>query len=62
MVETYVTQTKEWYKSRTLWINVIAIVLAFLTQIQGMLEANQAITIMAIINILMRIITTTKLE
>ena len=48
---------KEWYKSKTLWVNIFAFVVAVLTGINNLLTTGQAITFLAIINIVLRFIT-----
>ena len=50
-------QFKEWYKSKTLWVNIFAFVVAVLTGITNLANTGQAITLMAVTNIFLRFIT-----
>jgi uncharacterized membrane protein len=51
---------KRWYQSRTLWINIIAIVALALNHLYGIemdaeLQSTLATTVLAIINIVLRV-------
>jgi hypothetical protein len=56
---------KKWYKSRTLWANVILVTLGVLGAVQGVLDDKLTIIIFvavsALLNGILRIITDTKL-
>jgi hypothetical protein len=57
-------QTKEWYKSRTLWLNIMAIVVIMLeTAIDVVPLTPERMTIvLAVINILVRLQTSTAIR
>ena len=49
---------KPWYRSRTLWLNIIAII-ALVAQVQAgfVIDADEQLALLAMINLLMRAIT-----
>ena len=53
---------KDWYKSRTLWINILIFSVGVLTIVQGELEAGGAITVAGIANIVLRAATKSGLR
>jgi hypothetical protein len=57
-----IIKEKKWYESKTLWINFFTATAAILTGVAEILTAGEAVTIMAILNILLRFVTTTKLN
>ena len=54
---TKVNVDKPWWTSKTLWTNVLVIVIAILTQVESMISAGQAVTLIAVVNIALRVIT-----
>lgn len=62
MVKINITEQKKWYESKTIWINILTIIGAIATGIVEMLSAGEAITLMAIANILLRFITKSKIN
>jgi len=49
---------KKWYASKTVWVNLIAIVALFLqTQLGFVLDADEQVGILAVINIVLRLFT-----
>lgn len=55
-------QIKEWWKSKTLLINIIIIITGVLSMIQGQIEAGTPITLIGVINTILRIVTKTQLQ
>jgi len=53
-----VKQEKVWWKSLTLWANILMIVSAVLLAINNYINTETAITIMGIINVVIRVIHT----
>ena len=51
------SETKLIWKSRTLWINILAVAVVLFTDLEGFLGTGADITIMAIVNIFLRAIT-----
>ena len=57
------TETKKvWYKSKTLWTNVLMIVIGILSYVQGEVATGGVITFAGIVNVLLRLVTSDKLE
>lgn len=58
-----IEEKKEWYKSKTVWINVIMLV-ALLAQTQTgfVVSADEQMGILAVINLILRIVTTQGLR
>lgn len=56
-------EKKEWYKSKTVWINVIMLV-ALIAQAQAgfVVSPEEQMGILAVINLILRIITTQGLK
>jgi len=54
--------SKEWYKSRTIWINVLAIVIGVLQGIQGDLTSGGTLTVAGLINLVLRNVTNTAIK
>ena len=54
-------EVKSFWKSKTLWINVLAIVGAVCTAFSGELTTAGTLTLVAVVNIVLRIVTKTKL-
>ncbi len=57
------TEGKKWYKSKTVWVNIITIV-ALITQMQigFVMEPEEQLGIIAVINLGLRAITSAGLE
>jgi len=55
-------KTKDWFRSKTLWINVLVVVGGTATAVAGELATGGTITAIGFLNILMRFITNSKLE
>jgi len=53
---------KKWYKSRMLWVNAIALLSALVTHLTGVeVSAEEAVALLAVVNLGLRIITKTEL-
>ncbi len=49
---------KQWYESKTLWVNAIALVAMLIQSFTGfVISANDQIAILAVINIILRAVT-----
>ena len=53
---------KDWWKSKTLWVNAFAIVGGILTALSGELVTGGTISITAVINVVLRIISKQQLK
>ena len=53
---------KDWYKSKTLWINGLAIIGGIATAISIDLASGSVLTIASVVNIILRIVTKTDLK
>ena len=53
---------KDWYKSKTMWINVLAIVGGVTTAISVDLTAGTTFTIIGIVNMILRVVNKTQLK
>ena len=53
---------KNWYKSKTMWINLLVVISGVLTAIAGELTAAGTLTVIGIVNIVIRKITTEKIK
>ena len=57
------TCTKKWYKSKTLWINIIALIAILAqTQYEFIIHPEEQAALLTIINLALRMITNTELE
>ena len=54
--------SKPWWTSRTVWIAVLTILGGMITALAGELQAGGAITAIGIMNIILRVITTTAIK
>lgn len=54
--------TKKWYESKTLWVNALMFLTVFLTDLIQHISAENAVTILAVANIALRVVTKTKLN
>jgi len=48
---------KVWWKSRTIWINIVTVLISLLTGLEGYLSTTEAVTLIGVINVGLRIIT-----
>lgn len=48
---------KKWHASKTIWLNVLVIGAGLLTELAGLLDAGVSVGIVAVLNILLRLIT-----
>jgi len=56
-------ETKEWYKSKTVWINIIALAaLIAQTQTGFIISPEEQVAMIVVINLILRFITNTGLE
>jgi len=55
-------EPKKWYKSKTVVINILAILGALLTGVGAMLTAGQALTILGVCNLVIRVFTAQGLD
>ena len=56
-------ETKEWYKSKTVWINIIALAaLIAQTQTGFIISPEEQVAVIVVINLILRFITNTGLE
>ena len=53
---------KEWYKSRTLWVNALLILGGVFTAIAGEIQAGGAMSVFGLINVVLRVVTKTALK
>lgn len=51
------TYEKDWYKSKTMWINIFAVIGGVITAISGEMATGTTLTIAGVVNIVLRIIT-----
>lgn len=51
------SESKVFWKSKTLWVNVLVVVAAFFTELSNFLGTDGTLTLVAIANILLRVIT-----
>ena len=49
--------SKNWYKSKTVWVSVLTIVAGIITGIAGELEAGASLTVLGIVNVSLRVFT-----
>lgn len=52
---------KAFWKSKTIWVNVLAIGGVVLTDLSGLLGTEGTITLFAVVNIILRAVTSTNL-
>jgi hypothetical protein len=53
---------KAWYQSRTIWFNVLLLILSIVLEITGRMEEGATLSFVAIINIILRAITKTGIS
>ncbi|UCG55015.1 MAG: hypothetical protein JSV32_02015 [Dehalococcoidia bacterium] len=54
-------ETKSWYKSKTIWISILEVVAGVSMGLKGLLETGIAISILAVVQIILRVITSSSL-
>lgn len=57
MTKSKKQEQKKWYKSKTLWLNVLAIVGGLAAWAQGSIEVGAPLTIGGAVNVVLRIVT-----
>jgi hypothetical protein len=62
MVKVEITERKKWYESKTVWINLLTAIAAIATGVAEMLTTGEVVTLMAILNIILRFITKSKIN
>ena len=62
MVNIQINNSKKWYQSKTLWVNILAGIAALATGLSQIVSTGEAISFMAIVNIILRFISSSKLE
>lgn len=62
MVTAKLIESKKWYESKTIWINFLIILGVIITGFEGLLSSGEAITLMAVMNLILRAITKARLE
>ena len=55
-------EMKKWYLSKTLWINIGAVVLGVAGILLGQIEAGLSITFAGVVNAILRVISEKKIE
>ena len=50
-------KTKEWYKSKTMWVSLLTVLAGVATGVAGQLEAGVSITMLGVVNMFLRAIT-----
>ena len=53
---------KDWYKSKTMWVNVLAIVGGITTAISVDLTAGATFTVIGLVNMVLRVVNKTQLK
>ena len=63
MEKTVVAVNKKWYQSKTLWVNVVAIVIVGVQSLAGtsFVPTQIQVAIMAVLNIILRALTKTNI-
>jgi len=62
MVKFEMNETKEWYKSKTMIVNILTIAAGVITVLAGQVEAGTPITIAAVINTILRVYTKASIK
>lgn len=55
-------ETKKWYQSRTIWVNVLIVLSGVFFEISGQLEAGASLSILGILNIFLRYLTKSEIK
>lgn len=53
---------KEFWKSKTFWVNVLAFLVILLTQLKEALSTEAAVTVLVAVNIILRALTTSGIK
>ena len=53
---------KPWFKSKTLWVNVLAIIGGIATAISGELKAGGMLTLFGVVNTVLRVVTKSQIK
>lgn len=56
------TKSIPWYKSRTMWVNILVAVGGIITAIAGELEAGATLSALGVLNIVLRYVTTKPIK
>lgn len=51
------TEEKPFWKSKTLWLNLLALIIVILTGIENAVNANISLTVITVMNIILRAVT-----
>ena len=54
--------SKEWYKSKTMWANILIALAGIATAIAGELRAGATLTVIGVLNIVLRVVTNTGIK
>lgn len=55
-------ETKKWYQSKTMWLNAFAVIVGVCTALVGQLQAGEVITLLGVVNIILRYITKAEIK
>lgn len=55
--EIFKNESKAWYKSRTIWVNVLMALAAIFTDVSALLGQGGTFSAFAVMNIVLRVIT-----
>lgn len=62
MAKKTIERMKKFWQSKTLWANVLLLAAALLGELSGVISSGGTLSFAAGLNILLRLITTTKLD
>lgn len=62
MAKTLKQEFKDWYKSKTIWINALLIAAGVATAVAGELQAGVPLTLAGLGNIVLRVVTKSKIQ
>ncbi len=54
--------SKKWYQSKTIWLNILAVLGGLITAVQADLAAGTTISLAGLVNIILRKVTKTALK
>lgn len=57
-----IVENKKWYQSKTLWVNTLMFISGIALMVVDNLETGVPLTITSVLNMILRIVTKTKLE
>ena len=55
-------ETKKWYASKTLWVNVAAVLGVIFTDVSSLIGTTGTITALGVMNIILRAVTNSGIE